>query len=66
MGIIIVVIAVAFLGAVIGWQGGTDILYFGVAVGVVTASLTYFVTAKATKSSKTNTEGRGGARRDTE
>ena len=52
VGIIIVVIAVAFLGQVIDWKGGVDIAYFGLAIGVVTASLTYFITAKGTKKEK--------------
>lgn len=54
VGIIIVVIAVAFLGQVIDWKGGSDIAYFGVAIGVVTASLTYFITAKSAKPRKPN------------
>ena len=41
MGIIIVVIAVAFLGQVIDWKGGSDIAYFGLAIGLVTACLLY-------------------------
>jgi uncharacterized membrane protein YqhA len=52
VGIIIVVIAVAFLGQVIDWKGGSDIAYFGLAIGLVTASLTYFITAKGTKKAK--------------
>ena len=52
MGIIIVVIAVAFLGQVIDWKGGSDIAYFGGAVALVTAALTYFITAKASKDKK--------------
>ena len=52
VGIIIVVIAVAFLGQVIDWKGGADIAYFGLAVGLVTASLTYFITAKGAKNKK--------------
>ena len=52
VGIIIVVIAVAFLGQVIDWKGGRDIAYFGVAIGIVTASLTYFITAKGAKNKK--------------
>lgn len=52
VGIIIVVIAVAFLGQVIDWKGDGDIAYFGGAVGLVTAALTYFVTAKAGKDTK--------------
>ena len=53
VGIIIVVIAVAFLGQVIDWKGGSDIAYFGGAVALVTAALTYFITAKASKDKKT-------------
>ncbi len=52
VGIIIVVIAVAFLGQVIDWKGGSDIAYFGLAIGLVTASLTYFITAKSAKRDK--------------
>ena len=52
VGIIIVVIAVAFLGQVIDWKGGSDIAYFGLAIGLVTASLTYFITAKGAKRDK--------------
>ena len=52
VGIIIVVIAVAFLGQVIDWKGGADIVYFGLAVGLVTAALTYFITAKGAKDKK--------------
>ncbi len=52
VGIIIVVIAVAFLGQVIDWKGGSDIAYFGLAIGLVTASLTYFITAKGTKKAR--------------
>lgn len=52
VGIIVVVIAVAFLGQVIDWQGGSDISYFGLAVGLVTAALTYFITAKGVKLKK--------------
>ncbi len=43
VGIIIVVIAVAFLGRVIDWQRGDDILALGVSVGLVIAALTYFI-----------------------
>ena len=49
---VIVVIAVAFLGQVIDWKGGSDIAYFGGAVALVTAALTYFITAKAGKDKK--------------
>jgi uncharacterized membrane protein YqhA len=53
VGIIIVVIAVAFLGQVIDWKGGTDIAALGVSVGLVIAALTYFISAKVVKKEKT-------------
>ncbi len=49
VGIVVVVIAVAFLGQVLDWKGGVDIFYFGAAVGLVIAALTYFVSVKAVK-----------------
>lgn len=49
VGIIIVVIAVAFLGRVIDWQSGYDIAALGVSVGLVIAALTYFSSAKSRK-----------------
>jgi len=49
VGIIIVVIAVTFLGQVLDWKSGADIFYFGAAVGLVVAALTYFVSVKAAK-----------------
>ncbi len=52
VGIIVVVIAVAFLGQVIDWRGGTDIAYYGLAVGLVTAALTYFINAKGVEAKK--------------
>lgn len=52
VGIIIVVIAVAFLGRVIDWKSGDDILALGVAVGLVIAALTYF--AKGNEGEKDN------------
>ena len=49
VSIIIVVIAVAFLGQVIDWKSGTDIAALGISVGLVIAALTYFVSVKAHK-----------------
>jgi uncharacterized membrane protein YqhA len=49
VSIIIVVIAVAFLGQVIDWHGGTDIAALGISVGLVIAALTYFISVKARK-----------------
>ncbi len=49
VGIIVVVIAVTFLGQVLDWKGGVDIFYFGAAVALVVAALTYFVSVKAAK-----------------
>jgi uncharacterized membrane protein YqhA len=49
VSIIIVVIAVSFLGQVINWKSGTDIAALGVSVGLVIAALTYFLSVKAHK-----------------
>lgn len=49
VSIIIVVIAVAFLGHVIDWKSGTDIAALGISTGLVIAALTYFVSVKARK-----------------
>jgi hypothetical protein len=46
----VVVLAVLFLGAVVGWDGSRDLLGFGVGVALVIAALTYFLaTAKSDK-----------------
>ena len=52
VGIIIVVIAVAFLGQVIDWKGGTEIAGLGISVGLVVAALTSFFAAKSSQTAK--------------
>jgi uncharacterized membrane protein YqhA len=42
IGVIVVLLGVTFLGKVSNWTAGTDIIYLGVAIGVVIASLAYF------------------------
>jgi uncharacterized membrane protein YqhA len=50
VGVVVVVLAVLFLGAVVGWDGSRDLLGFGIAVALVIAALTYFLsTAKSDK-----------------
>ena len=50
VGVVVVVLAVLFLGAVVGWDGSRDLLGFGVGVALVIAALTYFLsTAKSDK-----------------
>ena len=50
VGVVVVVLAVLFLGAVVGWDGSKDLLGFGVGVALVIAALTYFLsTAKSDK-----------------
>jgi uncharacterized membrane protein YqhA len=39
IGVIIVLLAVTFLGSAVTWQGGKDILYYGAAIGLVIVSL---------------------------
>jgi uncharacterized membrane protein YqhA len=50
VGVVVVVLAVLFLGAVVSWDGSRDLLGFGVGVALVIAALTYFLsTAKSDK-----------------
>lgn len=49
-GVIIVLLAVTFLAEVVNWDGSSNILYLGVAVGLVLFALGYVLT----QSAKTN------------
>jgi uncharacterized membrane protein YqhA len=49
IGVVIVVLGVLFLGQVIGWDGQRDLLGYGVAVALVVAALTYFLTQQPKK-----------------
>ncbi|HQR21153.1 MAG TPA: YqhA family protein [Burkholderiaceae bacterium] len=51
VGVVIVVLAVLFLGLVVSWDGERDLLRIGAAIALVIAALTYFLaTAKGGKS----------------
>jgi uncharacterized membrane protein YqhA len=41
IGVIIVLLAVTFLGSAVTWQGGKDILYYGAAIGIVILALAF-------------------------
>lgn len=50
VGVVIVVLAVLFLGLVVSWDGERDLLRIGAAIALVIAALTYFLaTAKGGK-----------------
>jgi uncharacterized membrane protein YqhA len=50
VGVVIVVLAVLFLGLVVSWDGERDLLRVGAAIALVIAALTYFLsTAKGGK-----------------
>jgi uncharacterized membrane protein YqhA len=49
IGVVIVVLGVLFLGQVIGWDGQRDLLGYGVAVALVVAALTYFLSQQPKK-----------------
>lgn len=54
VGVVLVVLAVIFLGHVVAWDGSRDLLGFGLAVAAVIAALTWFlISAKGGKSDKT-------------
>jgi uncharacterized membrane protein YqhA len=42
LNVIIVLLAVSFLAVAISWEGGTDIMYLGIGIGVVIVSLAAF------------------------
>jgi uncharacterized membrane protein YqhA len=44
--VVVVILGVVFLGQAVKWEGGTDILPFGLSVGLVIATLTYFLGEK--------------------
>jgi uncharacterized membrane protein YqhA len=48
-GVVVVVMAVTFLGQVVSWDGQRDLLGYGVAIAFVIAALTYFVGSKGSK-----------------
>lgn len=52
VGVITVVMAVVFLGHAVSWHGESSILYLGLAIGAVTASLALFTGQKKQKGPK--------------
>jgi uncharacterized membrane protein YqhA len=57
VGVVIVVLGVMFLGFVVAWDGTRDLLGIGVAIALVIAALTYFLsTVKGAKPDKAGNE----------
>lgn len=54
-GVIILVMAVLFLGQVVTWDGQRDLLPYGAAIALMIASLTYFLSQRS-KKTKANGE----------
>jgi uncharacterized membrane protein YqhA len=52
VGVIVVALAALFLGQTVSWDGKTDLLGYGVAVALVIAALTYFLTQKVGQAKK--------------
>ncbi len=50
VGVVIVVLAVLFLGQVVAWNGERELLGLGVAIAVVVAALSYFLSVSKGKS----------------
>ncbi len=46
IGVVIVVLAVLFLGQVVSWDGQRDLMQLGAGISMVIAALTYFLSAK--------------------
>lgn len=53
LGVVVVVLSVQFLAQVLSWNGQLDLLNFGAAIGVVIASLAFFIGQKGKKNGKT-------------
>lgn len=47
VGVVVVVLAVFFLGEAVGWDGQRNLLWLGGGVALVIAALTYFLSQKA-------------------
>lgn len=52
VAVIIVALAVLFLGQIVSWDGQRDLLGYGVAIALVIAALTYFLNQKSSKNGK--------------
>ncbi|HSQ70545.1 MAG TPA: YqhA family protein [Steroidobacteraceae bacterium] len=61
VGVVIVVLAVLFLGNVVTWDGERDLLGFGTAVALVIAALTWFLKSAARKPAGKSRSGEAGA-----
>ena len=65
VGVVIVVLGVMFLGFVVAWDGTRDLLGIGVAIALVIAALTYFLsTVKGGKPDKAASSGKDLKSRD--
>lgn len=53
-GVIILVLAVSFLGQVVTWNGQRDLLPYGAGIALMIAALTYFLSQRTKKSSSKN------------
>jgi uncharacterized membrane protein YqhA len=47
VGVVVVVLAVFFLGEAVGWDGERNLLWLGGGIALVIAALTYFLSQKA-------------------
>lgn len=65
VGVVIVVLAVLFLGQIVAWDGRRDLLGFGAAIAMVIAALTWFLGQKV-KKGKTGEKSESGEGRDDE
>ncbi len=42
----ITVVSISFVGKAVTWDGGEDIMYYGLGIGVIIAALSYFIKVK--------------------
>jgi uncharacterized membrane protein YqhA len=43
IGVVVVILAVIFLGQVVNWNGGTEIIFLGVSIASVVVAITFFL-----------------------
>lgn len=59
--VVVVVMGVLFLGQVVTWDGQRDLLGYGIAIALVIAALTYFLSQKPKKDKAAKSDERAGS-----
>jgi uncharacterized membrane protein YqhA len=60
LNVVAVLLVVSFLGVAIEWKGGTDILFYGGAIGIVVASVAFLLFVQNKSDGKSSNDKGGG------